>query len=82
MQLGFLAQKDPLEEGMPTHSSTLAWRITQTEAPHGLWSIGLQSQTRLKRLSTHTHTHTHTHARASKVVDLGDFDMKRKSGQI
>ena len=24
-------QKDPLEEGMATHSSILAWRIPQTE---------------------------------------------------
>ena len=38
--VGSLAQKDPLEEGMPTHSSILAWRITKTEAPGGLWSIG------------------------------------------
>ena len=26
-----LGQKDPLEEGMATHSSILAWRIPQTE---------------------------------------------------
>ena len=28
--------KDPLEEGMATHSSILAWRIPQTEEPGGL----------------------------------------------
>ena len=28
-----LAQEDPLEEGMETHSSTLAWRIPWTEEP-------------------------------------------------
>ena len=27
---------DPLEEGMATHSSTLAWRIPWTEEPGGL----------------------------------------------
>ena len=28
--------EDPLEEGMPTHSSVLAWRISWTEEPEGL----------------------------------------------
>ena len=36
---------DPLEEGMATHSSILAWRIPWTEEPGGLQSMGLQSQT-------------------------------------
>ena len=34
--------EDPLEEGMATHSTILAWRIPWTEEPSGLWSIGLQ----------------------------------------
>jgi len=41
-QVGSLNQKDPLEEGMATHSSILAWRITWTEEPGGLQSIGSQ----------------------------------------
>ena len=36
-----LGQKDPLEEGMATHSSILAWRIPWTEEPGRLQSIGL-----------------------------------------
>ena len=36
---------DPLEEGMATHFSVLAWRIPWTEEPGGLQSIVLQSQT-------------------------------------
>ena len=36
---------DPLEEGMATNSSILAWRIPWTEEPSGLQSMGLQSQT-------------------------------------
>ena len=32
----FLGQEDPLEEGMATHSSILAWRIPWTEEPGGL----------------------------------------------
>ena len=31
-----LDQEDPLEEGIATHSSILAWRITWTEEPGGL----------------------------------------------
>ena len=32
----FLGQEDPLEKGMATLSSTLAWIIPQTEEPHGI----------------------------------------------
>ena len=35
-----LGWKDPLEEGLATHSSILAWRIPWTEEPGGLQSIG------------------------------------------
>ena len=38
-----LGQEDPLEEGMATHSSILAWRIPWTEEPGGLQSMGSQS---------------------------------------
>ena len=31
-----LRQEDPLEEGMATHSSILAWEIPRTEEPGGL----------------------------------------------
>ena len=34
--------EDPLEEGMASHSSILAWRIPWTEQPGGLQSIGSQ----------------------------------------
>ena len=33
-------QEDPLEKGMTTHSSILAWRISWTEEPGGLQSVG------------------------------------------
>ena len=48
-----LGWEDPLEKGMFTHSSILAWRIPWTEEPGRIQSMGPQSQTRLKRLSTH-----------------------------
>ena len=37
-----LGWEDPLEEGITTHSSILAWRIPWTEEPGGLQSIRLQ----------------------------------------
>ena len=37
-----LGQKDPLEEGMPMHSSILAWRIHWLEEPGGLQFIRLK----------------------------------------
>ena len=40
MRVQSLAWEDPLEEGMTTHSSILAWRIPWTEEPSGLWSMG------------------------------------------
>ena len=35
-----LGQEDPLEKGMATHSSILAWEIPSTEEPGGLQSLG------------------------------------------
>ena len=40
--VGSLGQEDPLEKGMATHSSFLAWRIPRTEEPGGLQSMGSQ----------------------------------------
>ena len=37
-----LGQEDPLEEEMATYSSILAWKISWTEEPGGLQSMGLK----------------------------------------
>ena len=37
-----LVQEDPLEKGMATYSSILAWSIPWTEDPGGLQSLGAQ----------------------------------------
>ena len=42
MQVQSLGWEVPLEEEMATHSSILAWRISWTEEPGGLQSIGSQ----------------------------------------
>ena len=41
-QVRSLGWEDPLEKGMATHSSTLAWRIPWTEEPGRLQSMGWQ----------------------------------------
>ena len=49
-----LGWEDPLEEGMATHSSILAWRIPWMEEPDGLQSMGsreLDTAERLNRMS-------------------------------
>ena len=45
MQVWSLGWEDPLEGGVATHSSILAWRIPWTEEPGGLQSIRLQRVT-------------------------------------
>ena len=42
IQVQSLGQEDPLENGVDTHSSILAWRIPQTEEPGWLHFMGLQ----------------------------------------
>ena len=37
-----LGWEDPLEKEMATHSSILAWKISWTEEPGGLQSMGSQ----------------------------------------
>ena len=55
MQIRSLGWGDTLEEGMATHSSILAWRIPRDR---GVWRATVyrvaQSQTQVKRLSTHS----------------------------
>ena len=37
----FLDREDPLEKEMATHSSILVWKMSWTEEPGGLQSMGL-----------------------------------------
>ena len=48
-----LGQEDPLEKEMATHSSVLAWKISWTEEPGRLQSMGL-------RRARHNWAHMHT----------------------
>ena len=46
-----LGREDPLEKGMATHSSILAWRILQMEELGGLQSMGRKESDTTKRLT-------------------------------
>ena len=46
-----LGWEDPLEKGMATHSSILAWRIPRTEEPGGLQSMGHKESDMTERLT-------------------------------
>ena len=63
-QVQFLGWKKPMEKGMATHSSILAWRIPQTEEPDGLQTMGLQ-RGRQDWATNTPNTHTHTKHRSS-----------------
>ena len=51
-QVRSLGREDPLEKKMATHSSILAWKISWTEKPGGLQSMGPQ------RVGMTEHTHS------------------------
>ena len=65
-QVPSLDQEDPLEKGMPAHSSILAWRISWTEEPGGLQFMG--SQRVRHNLATNTLTFSH-HVRRKRVAN-------------
>ena len=46
--------EDPLEEEMATHSSILAWKVSWTEEPGGLQSMGSQRVGTTEQRSAHT----------------------------
>ena len=41
-QVQFLGREDPLEKEMAIHSTILTWKISWTEAPREVQSVGLQ----------------------------------------
>ena len=48
-----LGQEDPLEKGMVTHSSILAWRIPCTKEPDRLQSMGRQESDKTEDIYIH-----------------------------
>ena len=53
-QVRFLGQEDPLEEGMATHSSILAWRIPMDRGDWQATVKGVAELDMTEQLSTHT----------------------------
>ena len=64
-----LGQEDPLEKGMATHSSVLAWRIPWTEDPGGLQDM------RSQRVGHDWATNTHYLLLSSNYMVLIDFSF-------
>ena len=81
-QVCSLGWEDPLEKGMATHSSILAWRIPWTEEPGGLQSMGLQRVRHPSSTNTFTFTfyslHHHVHCSAAWLLGLS----KQKAGSV
>ena len=50
IQIPFLGGEQPLEKGMATHSSILAWRIPWTEEPGRLQTMVLQDLDMIEQL--------------------------------
>ena len=56
MEVRSPGQGDPLEAGMATHSSILAWTIPRTEEPRGPWSMGSHRVTHYRSELACTHS--------------------------
>ena len=63
---------------MATHSSALAWRIQGTREPGGLLSLGSQSRTRLKRLSSSSSSRVTEYQKVKQKVS----DKERQAGVL
>ena len=55
-RLQSLDREDPLEKGMATHSSILAWRIPWTEEPGGLYSLQGCKESDTTEVTRHAHS--------------------------
>ena len=70
MWVQFLGQEDPLEQGMATHSSILAWEISWTEEPGRLQSMGFSRQEYWSRLPFPSPTLILSHNFILQLVDM------------
>ena len=81
MQVRSMGGEDPLQKGMATHSSILAWKISRTDEPGG---YSPKSQTQLKGLSTQAHLRdelSYYHSKASHSC-IGPFMTLRLIGYL
>ena len=74
-----LGWEDPLEEGLATHCSVLAWRIPWAEKPGGLQFMGLQkNQSRLKQLSTQACTFIREECDVCEKLNFTNLDRVQR----
>ena len=73
-----LGWEDPLEEGMATHSSIFAWRISWTEEPGGLQSLGRRVRCSC-RIWCNFHFHFSTSTRGGLWTERGNAAAAAKS---
>ena len=78
MQVQSLGQEEPLEKGMATHSSILAWEIPWTEEPGRLLSMGPQKG--WTQLSDSTTTISHGKQWLGLLTKTREKKSKNKTG--
>ena len=82
-QVWSLDQEDPLEKGLASHSSILAWRIPWTEGPDGLQILGSQrlGHDWVTNNFTFFHVYTHTHTRIYILLSFkySHFSLPQKT---
>ena len=76
-QVRFLSREDPLEKGMATHFSILAWKIPWTV--HGVAKSHKESD--MTERLTHTHIHTHIIMKLKTSFSLFTFMHWRRKWQ-
>ena len=83
-QAWFLGWEDPLEEGMATNSSIIAWIIPWIEEPGKLQSMWSQTvgQDWSNLACAHAHTHTHTHTALIPLCAFSHSVLSTKMGTL
>ena len=79
-QVPSLSREDPLEKGMATHSSVLAWRIQGTKEPGGLQSMGLQRVGHDGATNTNVVQQTPIQQCKAVVLQLSKKDLANSQG--
>ena len=77
MSVWSLGQEDPLEEGMTTHFSILAWKIPWTEEPGGLQSMGSRRGGH-DWANKHTHKHSTLNNRLTQISFAFYFSASKR----
>ena len=80
-QVQFLGQEDPLEKGIPTHTSVLAWKIPWTKVPGGLQSMGFTELKMTEQIPQNKKKKLWRNTKNTKYLNV-IFRKKNKAGGI